>query len=73
MSAVCKGHNAAEDAVLMHVDVAQANTRLWQERQRVSTAVQVRESHAARASCDARLPNLVSVCMTEEDDRREYV
>jgi hypothetical protein len=28
MPAVCKGHNAAEDAVLMHVAVAQANTRI---------------------------------------------
>jgi hypothetical protein len=37
----------------------------------VSTAAQVREIHAARASYDARLPNLVSVRMEEDDVRRE--
>ncbi len=36
-------------------------------------ALEVREMHAARASYDARLPNLVSVRMAEEDARREYM
>jgi hypothetical protein len=73
MPAVREIHSAAEDAVLMHLAVAQANTRQEQMRQRVSTAEQVREMDAARAWYDARLPNLVSVRMTEEDARREYM
>jgi hypothetical protein len=32
MPAVCKGHSAAEDAVLMHVAVTQARTRGRQEQ-----------------------------------------
>ncbi len=36
-------------------------------------AVQVRDMHAAPASYDARLPDLVSVRMAEEDARREYM
>ena len=39
----------------------------------MSTAEQVREMHAARASYDARLPNLVSVRFGEEHARREYI
>ena len=61
---------------MLHVGAAQARTRGRQEgpvRPFVSPAMQVREMHAARASCDARLPNLVSVRMTEEDARREYM
>ncbi len=61
----------AASLVLMHADVAQANTCLPLERQGVSTAEQVREMHAARASHDARLPYLVSLRMAEEDARRE--
>ncbi len=38
----------------------------------VSPAVMVRDMHAARASCDARLPNLASVRVGEEAARREY-
>jgi hypothetical protein len=34
---------AADVCVLMHVGVAQANTRMYQDRQRVSTADQVRD------------------------------
>ena len=61
--------------LLIHLAPAQANTRRREEqpvRPFVLAAEQVREMHAARASYDARLPNSVSVCMTEEDDRREY-
>ncbi len=39
----------------------------------VLAAMQVREMHAARASYDVRLPNLVSVRMAEDDARREYM
>ena len=56
----------------MHVDVAQARTRGRQERPvraLVLAAEQVREMHTARASYDALLPDLVSVCITEEDAR----
>jgi hypothetical protein len=45
-------HEPPHVCLLMHVGAAQAGTRL-QERQRVSTAAQVREMHAARASYDA--------------------
>ncbi len=69
-------HDLPHVCLLMHVGAAQARTRgrqERQERQRVSTAAQVREMHAARASYDALLPDLVSVCMVEEDARREYI
>jgi hypothetical protein len=59
-------HDLPHVRLLMHVGAAQASTRL-QERQRVSTAEQVREMHAARASYHVLLPDLVSVCMAEED------
>jgi hypothetical protein len=39
----------------------------------VLAAVEVREMHAARASYDARLPNLVSRRMAEEDALPVYV
>ena len=68
---VCEGHSAAKDAVLMLVAVAQANTRMPPMRQCVLTAQQVREMHAARASYHARLPDLVSLRIAEEDARRE--
>jgi hypothetical protein len=54
----------------------QANTRLTGERTvrpLVVAAVQVREMDAARASYDARLPNLVSLRMAEEAAGREYM
>ncbi len=54
-------HEPPHVCQLMHVGVAQDGIR------RVSNAMQVREMHAARASYDARLPNLVSVRITEED------
>ena len=69
-------HEAPHVCVLMHVGAAQARTRGRQERPvrpLVLAVVQVREMHAARAAYDARLPNLVSVCMTEEAARREYM
>jgi hypothetical protein len=46
-------HEAAHVCLLTHVGAAQARTRLQEERQRVSTAAQVREMHTARASYDA--------------------
>jgi hypothetical protein len=52
-------HKPSHVCPLMHVGVAQARTRL-QERQRVSPAAQVREMHAARASCCLLL---LYVCM----------
>jgi hypothetical protein len=67
-------HDPAHVCVLMHVGAAQARTWGRQEqpvRPLVLAAVQVREMHAARASYDARLPNLVSLRMAEEDARRE--
>ena len=59
-------HEPPRVCVLMHVGAAQARTRGRQERPvrpLVLAAAQVREMHAARASCDARLPDLVSVRM----------
>ncbi len=61
---------------MLHVGAAQARTRGRQERPvrpLVFAAVQVREMHAARASHDARLPNLVSVRIGDEAARREYM
>ena len=69
---VCDRHSATEDVVLMHV-AAQAPTGLEQERPLVLAAVQVRDMHAAPTSYDARLPDLVSVRIDEEDARREHV
>jgi hypothetical protein len=70
-------HEPSHVCLLIHVGAAQARTLGRQERPvrgaLVLAAVQVREMHAARASYDARLPNLVSVRMTEEDARREYM
>jgi hypothetical protein len=72
-------HEPPHVCLLILLAPAQANTRIRQERRRrwerslVSNAEQVREMHAARASYDARLPNLVSVRMAEEDARREYM
>jgi hypothetical protein len=69
-------HEPAHACLLMHVGAAQATTRGRQERPvrpLVLAAVQVREMHAARASHDARLPNLVSVRIGEEPARREYM
>jgi hypothetical protein len=65
-------HEPPHACLLMHVGAVQARTRL-QERQRVSPAEQVREMHATRASYDALLLNLVSVRISEEDARREYM
>jgi hypothetical protein len=65
-------HEPPHVCLLMHVAAAQANTRRREERPLVLAAEQVREMHAARASYDARLPNLVSVLMAE-DARRQYV
>ncbi len=65
-------HEPPHVCLLILLAPAQANTRMRQERQRVSTAEQVREMNAARASYDARLPNLVSVRMAEENARREH-
>jgi hypothetical protein len=61
---------------MLHVGAAQARTRGRQERPVrpfVSPVVQVREMHAARASYDARVPNLVAVRIGEETARREYM
>ena len=69
-------HEPPHVCLLMHVGAAQARTRGRQERPVrpfVSPAVQVREMHAARASCDARVPNLVAVRVGEEAARREYM
>ncbi len=69
-------HEPPHVCVLMRVGAAQARTRGRQERAvrpLVSRAEQVREMHAARASYDARLPDLVSVRIDEEDARREHV
>ena len=66
-------HEPPHVCLLMHLAAAQARTRGRQVRPLVLAAEQVREMHAARASYDARLPNLVSVCMAEEDARREYI
>ncbi len=65
-------HEPPHVCLLTHVAAAQARTRL-QERQRVSRAEQVREMHAASASYDALLPDLVSLGISEEDARREYM
>ena len=66
-------HEPPHVCLLIHVSAAQASTRL-QERQRgVSTAAQVREMHAARASYDVLLPDLISVRVAEEDAQREYI
>jgi hypothetical protein len=59
-------HEPPHVCLLMHVGTAQARTRL-QELQFVSIVEQVREMHAARASYDALLPNLVSVRISGED------
>ncbi len=66
-------HDPPHVCLLMHVGAAQAHTRRREGRPIVLAAEQVREKHAARASYDARLPNLVSVRMAEEDARREYM
>ncbi len=64
-------HEPPHVCLLMHVGAAQAHTRGRKERPVVFAAMQVREMHAARASYDARLPNLVSVRLAEEAARRE--
>ena len=67
-------HEPPHVSLLILLAPAQAGTRGRQERAvraLVLAAVQVREMHAARASYDARLPNLVSVSMAEEHARRE--
>ena len=69
-------HEPPHVCLLMYVGAAQARTRGRKERAvraLVLAAMQVREMHAARASYDARLPNLVSVCLVEEHTRREYM
>ncbi len=66
-------HEPPHVCLLILLAPAQANTRSTGERPLVSTATQVREMHAARASYDACLSNLVSVRMAEEDARREYM
>ena len=69
-------HEPPHVCLLILLAPAQANTRRREERPvpaLVSTAMQVREMHAARASYDARLPNLVSERMAEEAVRREYM
>jgi hypothetical protein len=66
-------HEPPHVCLLMHVGAAQARTRGRLQVPLVKTVGQVREMHAARASCDARLPNLVSVRIGEEASRREYV
>ena len=67
MPAVRDRHSAVEDAVLMHVDVLQDDTRMYEEQQRVSTAEQVREMDAACVSYHALLLTPVAVCIAEED------
>jgi hypothetical protein len=57
-------HEPPHVCLLMHVGAAQASTRL-QERQHVTHATQVRDGCHMK-SYDTRLPNLVSVCITEE-------
>ncbi len=42
---------AADVCVLRHVGVAQANTRMYQDRQRVSTAHQVRDGCHIMPAC----------------------
>ncbi len=67
-------HEPPHVCLLILLAPAQARTRGRQERPvraLVLAAVQVREIHAARASYDARLLNLVSLRMAEEDARRE--
>ncbi len=69
-------HEPPHVCLLILLAPPQARTRIRQERPfrtLVFFAEQVREMDAARASYDARLPNLVSVRMTEEDARREYM
>jgi hypothetical protein len=69
-------HEPPHICLLILLAPAQARTRGRQERPLralVLSAEQVREKHAARASYNARLPNLVSVRMAEEDARREYM
>ncbi len=59
-------HEPPHACLLMHVGAAQARTRRRQERlvrPLVSHAAQVREMHAARASYDALLPDLVSLLL----------
>ena len=74
MAAERARHSAAEDALLMHVAVAQANARMQQMRQCVLTVGQVRDACcSARASYHARLPHLVSLRIAEEVARREYM
>ncbi len=63
-------HEPPHVSLLILLAPAQARTR-GQERPLVLAAEQVREMHAARASYDARLPNLVSLRMAEENARRE--
>ena len=63
---------AARVCLLMHVGAAQASTLIHLERPFVSTVEQVR-TDAAGAACHALLPNLVSVPISEEDARREYM
>jgi hypothetical protein len=66
-------HKPSHVCVLMHVGAVQERTRGRQERPLVLAAAQVREMHAARASYDARLLNLVSLHMAAEHARREYM
>jgi hypothetical protein len=60
-------HEPPHVSLLNLLAPAQARTRRRQERPLVLAAAQVREMHGA--SYDARLPNLVSRRMTEEDAR----
>ncbi len=67
-------HESPHVCLLMHVGAVQERIRGRQERPvrpLVLAAAQVREMHAARASYDARLPNLVSLRMAEEAALRE--
>jgi hypothetical protein len=66
-------HHPPHVSLLILLAPAQANTQITKDRHGVTTAEQVREMQAARASYDARLPNLVSVRMTEEDALPVYM
>jgi hypothetical protein len=67
-------HEPPHVSLLILLAAAQANTRRREARPvpaLVSTAMQVRQMHAACVSYDALLLNLVSLRMAEEDARRE--
>ncbi len=66
-------HEPPHISLLILLAPAQARTILFLEHSVVTTVNQVREKQAARASYDARLPNLVSRRMAEEAARREYM